>query len=145
MHKAITINFKYSNVFAFRAICKNCGGGPIRAYFLMNKDLSDESFKLLLKRPPADGEDMMINNNLISVLIKYRVFKPNYLFNREAVRERSIFVPNSKFEPSSNEISCKIECECGLTSWQFTNSKRKHIYNRKAQQFTQSKKTAKLI
>ena len=103
MHRAITINFKYSNIFAFRAICKHCGEGPSRAYFIMNKDLSQENFKFLLKRKPTLNTGSIIQNNkFVEMLVKHREFKPTYLFNRDAATERSVFVPNSKFEPSEN-------------------------------------------
>ena len=145
MQKTFTISFKYANIFAFRTICKECHGSPTRAYFVMNKDLSQENFELLLKRKPMNIDIKMKDSYLMDMFVKYRSFKPGVLFDREVAVERSVFVPNSKNEPSTNEISCVIECDCGATCWKFTNSRRKHIHNRKAQKFIPVRKSARLL
>src|SRR5271166_248430 len=135
MQKIIAIHFKYANVFVFKSICKYCKTGPSSAYFVMNKDLSQDNFQFLLKREPTNDDFIITDGDMIASLISSRVFKPYYMFDRNAAVERSVFVPNSKFEPSRDEISCKMECDCGKTTWSFTNSRRKHIHNRKGQKF----------
>jgi hypothetical protein len=145
VYKTLSISFRYSNIFAFRALCKHCGKGASRAYFVMNKDLSFENFLTLLNRKPLQGESMIRDGLLMRDLAKARSLKLSLFSDRDTVSNGSVFLPNSKPEPAVNEISCRIECECGKTCWQFSNSKRKHIYGRTPKKFLPFDKKARLI
>jgi hypothetical protein len=111
----------------------------------MNKDLSFENFLTLLNRKPLQSEAMIRDGVHMRNMAKARSLKLSFFFDHDTVSNGSVFVPNSKPEPAINEISCRIECECGKTCWQFSNSKRKHIYGRTPKNFLPFVKKARLI
>ena len=139
MRKSQSVQFRYANTFFFRSACRLCGSGPTTAYFVHNKDVSFENFRFMMKRVRDFGKGFYGHNSyghsdskIMTRLVATRQFKVAHLFDRDTIFYRSIFVPNSKFEPNKDSISCRVECECGKTCWAFTNSRRLHIINRKS-------------
>jgi hypothetical protein len=132
MQKFLAIQFRYSNTFVYKAACKFCCSGPVRAYFVANVDHSQDFFKFFLKKKPNNYKPSQDNGKFISAVVAIRKFKVAYLFERDNAYERRVFIPNSKFELDKDIISCRAECNCGATCWAFTNSRRKHISNRKS-------------
>jgi hypothetical protein len=87
-------------------------------YFLFPKELLPSSIHDMLGSYPEFA-------------IRDRVLHMSFFFDDMSFSQRRAKIPGFKSQPNQDLISV-LECQCGKTNWQFTQSNRKHIKNRKA-------------
>jgi hypothetical protein len=102
-------------------------------YFIMNRYIDEKNFSFIRKyygdsanSLPIFGDDFYTESS-----VKMRNFNPSFMFDFHSIYLRKMPLFNSKYEQEKDRFTSILECKCGKTTWAYTDSRRKHIRNRK--------------
>ena|ERR1700722_4479733 len=141
LKKPVAVKLKCAQTFLFKSRCKFCRSGPIHMYFIMNKYIDEKNFSFFRKyySDTANSPPIFPDEYYVESSVEMRNFKPSFMFDFNSIYLRKITPPNSKYEQEKDRFTSILECKCGRTTWAYTDSRRKHIKNRKNEKVAPTK------
>ena len=112
--------------FLFKSRCKHCRSLPTTMFFYLDKHATHDHY---MPNRKIVGANYVARYHL-SYGITTRSFVLNSVFDGVSFSVRKARLPGVKYQQGMDLVSI-LECQCGKTSWAFTQSHRDHIKQRK--------------